>query len=130
MRRLDDGADGHDVSFRDDVLLDVMQVRECGDDGADEPPDVLATLDGPEGAAVPLHVGREVVGRSICVVLVERRFYERANDPLVSSRFSRVVMLPSFSCVVVVVLIRGKLGWPIDSPHQKATTSLAAAPAR
>jgi hypothetical protein len=44
---------------------------------------LLATLDGPESAAVPLHVGRQVVGRSIGLVLVERRFDERAHDLLV-----------------------------------------------
>jgi hypothetical protein len=32
---------------------------------------------------VPLHVGRQVVRRSIGLVLVERRFDERANDLLV-----------------------------------------------
>jgi hypothetical protein len=32
---------------------------------------------------VPLHVGRQIVRRSIGLVLVERRFDERANDPLV-----------------------------------------------
>ncbi len=83
MRCLDDRAHDHDIPFRDDVLLDVLQVREGRDDRVDQPGDFFATLDGPQGAAVPLHVGRQVVRRSIGLVLVERRFDERANDPLV-----------------------------------------------
>ena len=82
MRPLDDRAHGHDIAFRDDVLLDVAQVREGREDRADQPGDLLATLDGPQGA-LPVRVGRQVVRRSIGLVLVERRFDERANDLLV-----------------------------------------------
>jgi len=67
-------ADGHDVSFGDDVLLDVTQVREGGDDRADQRDEVVATLDCSQGAAVPLHVGRQVVPHSIGLVLVEPPF--------------------------------------------------------
>src|SRR5690349_6657325 len=42
---LDDRADGHDISLRDDVLLHVANVWEGGDDRADKPGEVLATLD-------------------------------------------------------------------------------------
>jgi hypothetical protein len=70
---LDHCAHRHHVSFRDDVLLYVTQVREGGDDRADQPGEIVATLDCAQGAAVPLDVGRHVVRRSIGLMLVERR---------------------------------------------------------
>src|SRR5712692_9614006 len=111
---LDDRADGHNVSFRDDVLLDVFQVRECGNDRADQPGEVLATLDCSQGAAVPLHVGRQVVRHSIGLVLVERRFDERANDPLV---FLQVVLSSHLAphCWCRFVAHAFQVRWPIDS---------------
>jgi hypothetical protein len=111
---LDDRANGHDVSFRNDVLLYVKQVRECGDDRADQTDEVLATLDCSQGAAVPLHVGRQVVRRSIGLMLVERCFDERANDPLV---FVQVVLSRHLAllCLCRRGAHTGKLGWPIDS---------------
>jgi len=114
VRSLDDRADGHDVSFRDDVLLYVLQVREGGDDRTDQPDEVLATLDCSQCAAVPLHVGRQVVPHSIGLVLVERRFDERANDPLV---FLQVVLSSHLAplCLCRFGAHASKLGWPIDS---------------
>src|SRR5712692_6939620 len=111
---LDDRADRHDVSFRDDVLLDVAQVREGGDDCTDQPDEVLATLDCSQGAAVPLHVGRQVVRHSIGLVLVERRFDERANDPLV---FLQVLLRSHLAphCLCRFGAHAVKLGWPIDA---------------
>ncbi len=107
-------AHGHDVSCGDDVLLYVAQVREGGDDRADQPGEILATLDCPQGATVPLDVGRHVVRRSIGLVLVERRFDELTNDPLV---FFQVVLS---SHLGLLGLCRFgahafKLGWPIDA---------------
>src|SRR4029077_16888106 len=86
---LDHRTHGHDVSLRDDVLLDIAQVRERGDDRADKPGEVIAALGCSEGTAVPLDVGRHEVRSSIVLVLVERRLDERANDPLVFLQVAR-----------------------------------------
>src|SRR5713226_9357713 len=114
VRSLDHRTHGHDVSFRDDVLLCVTQVREGGDDRADQPGEILATLDCAKGAAVPLDVGGHVLGRSSGLALVERRLDERANDPLV---FLQVVLSRHLAllCWCRFGGHAPKLGWPIDS---------------
>ncbi len=111
---LDHRAHRHDVSLRDDVLLDVTQVREGGDDRADQPDEILPTVDCSQGAAMPFHIGRQVVRRSTGLMLVERRFDERANDPLVLLQvgLSRHLAL---HCLCRFGAHKGKLGGPIDS---------------
>ena len=42
VRSLHDSPYGHDVSFRDDVLLDVTEVRESGDDRTHQPGEIIA----------------------------------------------------------------------------------------
>ena len=113
MCSLDHRAHRYNVPFRNDVLLYVTQVREGGDDRADRSGEILATLDCSQGAAVPLHVGRQVVRHSIGLMLVERRFDERANYPLVFLQVVLSSQLAPFACVVLV-LMQAKLGWPID----------------
>lgn len=114
MCSLDHRAHGHNVSFRNDVLLYILQVGEGGDDRADKPGEILATLDCSQGATMPLDVGRHVVRCSIGPVLIKRRFNECANDPLVFlqvvlSRHLALLRLSRFG------VHEGKLGWPIDS---------------
>src|SRR2546428_14100681 len=112
VRSLDHPALRYDVSFRDDVLLDVTQVRESGDDRADQSDEILATVDCSQGAAVPLHIGRQVVRRSIGLMLVERRFDERANNSLV---FLQVVLSRHLALLCRFGAHTGKLGGPIDA---------------
>jgi hypothetical protein len=63
---------------------------------------------------VPLNVGRQIVRRSIGLVLVERRLDERANDPLV---FLQVVLSRDVAllCLCRFGAYTGKLGWPNDA---------------
>src|SRR4029077_8380539 len=114
VRALDDRADGHDVAFRDDVLLDVPEVRQGADNGADQAGEVVAALDRAQGSAVPLDVRRHVVRRLVGAVLVERRFDERANDPLV---FLQVALSSHLAlrCLCSVGAHKAKLGRRIDS---------------
>src|SRR4029077_1859125 len=95
-------------------LLDVLEVWQCGHDGADQAGEVVAALDCAQGSAMPLDVRRHVVRRLVDAVLVERRFDERANDPLV---FVQVVLSSHFAlrCLCRVGAHKAKLGRRIDS---------------
>ena len=136
MRRLDDRANGHDVSFRDNVLLHVVQIRKGVDDRPDQPGNVFATFDGPQGTAVPLHIRCQQGDCFICLVLVERRLDELANDPLV------FLELLGRGHLAVPTLWRvgaheDRLGWPVDPWHRAddsfwagASTGMTYSPAR
>jgi hypothetical protein len=60
------------------------------------------------------YVGRHVVRRSIGLMLVERHFDERTNNPLV---FLQVVLSSHLAllCLCRLGAHAGKLRWPIDS---------------
>jgi hypothetical protein len=77
MRRLDDVADGGRVVRRDDVLLRRVEVGQRTDEAAQHLRDVRDALDYPEQTTVPLHLGREVLGRQVGIVFVEDPLYSR-----------------------------------------------------